>query len=84
MADEENEERLEPLTVYLVHEEAEIIRALADDAGVSVSHYLRQKLKRLLPLDVASNNINAFDPAKQPYGQSQETTKVSAPGAWRT
>ena len=58
MANEENEERLEPLTVYLVHEEAELVRALADGEGVSVSHYLRQKLKRLLPSSVCtSNNI---------------------------
>jgi len=61
MRREEKEERLLPLTVYLVPEEATCIRSLAEDAGVSVSLYLRQKLKRLLPIDVCNNNTSQID-----------------------
>lgn len=61
MHEECNEGRLCPLTVYLVQEEADRIRDLADREGVSASHYLRQKLKRLLPPGVGCADNNGAD-----------------------
>ena len=50
--------RLLPLTVYLVQEEAKSIRDMAALEGVAISHYLRQKLKRLLPASVCETSID--------------------------
>jgi hypothetical protein len=42
--------RMMHLKTYVVEEEAERIKELARIEGVSVSHYLRQKLKGLIPM----------------------------------
>ena len=69
------EGRLQPLTVYLIPEEAELIRAMAEEAGVDVSLFLRQKLKRLLPLDVCGKNINVC------AGKPASSMSANAPAA---
>jgi len=57
MADGQNEGRLHPLKTYVVQEEANMIKTLAKDEGVSVSHYLRQKLKRLITAQPTKHSI---------------------------
>lgn len=57
--------RMRPLKTYVVQEEAENIKTLARNEGVSVSHYLRQKLKGLIPMTESLSNKKEYGNMKK-------------------